>query len=246
MEAGIIIIGDEILSGFRQDRHLVKSIELLGARGHGLRWCQVIGDDPGRITRTLVAAAEEAIPVFCFGGIGATPDDYTRQCAAEAFARPLQRHPGAVELIEQQFGETAYPNRILMADLPAHAELIPNPVNRVPGFSIGELHFLPGFPQMAWPMMEWVLQRYPDDLHDGESRKVLRVYSGHESEFIEVMNRIVEQYEGVKVASLPVISTERRYIDFVISGMTDDVSSAADILERRAGELSVENEYIEK
>src|SRR5205823_6527501 len=82
MAIGLIIIGDEILSGKRSDKHLPKVIELLAERGLQLAWAEVVGDDPVRITQTLRRTLAGPDIVFCSGGIGATPDDHTRQCAA--------------------------------------------------------------------------------------------------------------------------------------------------------------------
>ena len=79
---GLIVIGDEIMSGKRQDKHLPKVIELMSARGLSLSWAEYIGDSPERITATLQRAFRSADVVFSCGGIGATPDDHTRQCAA--------------------------------------------------------------------------------------------------------------------------------------------------------------------
>jgi len=154
---GAVVIGDEILSGRRTDRHIPAVIERLNARGLRLGWACVIGDEPARITETLRRSMDANEVVFCFGGIGATPDDLTRECAAQAAGVPLERHPGALAEIEAQFGEQAWPHRVLMADLPAGAELIPNAYNRVPGFFIRQHFFMPGFPQMAHPMLDWVL-----------------------------------------------------------------------------------------
>ncbi len=67
--------------------------------------------------------------VFVFGGIGATPDDHTRQCAADAAGLALVRHPRGAAIIEKRFGREAYPQRIHMAHLPSGCALIPNPVN---------------------------------------------------------------------------------------------------------------------
>ena len=75
---------------------------------------------------------------------------------------PLARHPEAVAEIEARFGAEAYPHRVLMAEFPAGSSIIPNPFNRIASFSIRDHHFFPGFPQMAWPMLDWVLAtRYP-------------------------------------------------------------------------------------
>jgi len=151
---GIYIIGDEILSGKRQDAHLSKVISLLSTRGLQLSWANYLGDIPAQITSSLKASMARGDIVFSFGGIGATPDDYTRQCAADAAGVPIERHAGAVAEIEAQYGEGAYPKRVLMADFPQGCELIPNPINRVAGFSIHQHYFVPGFPQMAHPMVE--------------------------------------------------------------------------------------------
>ena len=96
---GALIIGDEILSGRRVDKHLPKLIELLSERGLALSWAQHVGDDPVRITRMLSDAFASGDVVFSFGGIGATPDDHTRQCAAAALKQPLVLHPQAKVLI---------------------------------------------------------------------------------------------------------------------------------------------------
>jgi molybdopterin-biosynthesis enzyme MoeA-like protein len=92
---GLIIVGDEILSGKRADKHMPKVIELLGARGLQLSWSEYVGDDPTRITAALVRAFVSGDVVFSTGGIGATPDDHTRQCAARALGVPLVLHPEA-------------------------------------------------------------------------------------------------------------------------------------------------------
>ena len=84
MNFGLIIVGDEILSGKRQDKHLPKVIELLSARGLALSWARYIGDERPGITAALRDAFASGDAVFCCGGIGATPDDHTRQCAAAA------------------------------------------------------------------------------------------------------------------------------------------------------------------
>jgi len=157
---GIYVIGDEILSGKRQDAHLSKAIEILKARGLQLSWAEYLGDDPARLVASFKRSLATNDIVFSFGGIGATPDDFTRQAAAEALNVPIEHHTGAVSEIEAQFGEAAYPKRVLMADFPQGVNLIPNPVNRVAGFSVKQHYFMPGFPQMSHPMMEWVLDGF--------------------------------------------------------------------------------------
>lgn len=225
---GALIIGDEILSGKREDKHFSQIIRILKARGLSLTWCEYLGDDPVRITASLKRSMAKNHDsdedgkrdvVFCFGGLGATPDDYTRQCAAAAAGVEIVRHPGAVAEIEAHFGKTAYPKRVLMADLPANAELIPNPVNRVPGFSVGHHHFLPGFPEMAWPMMEWVLdQRYRHLFHQHpQAEAAILVVGAAESQLLDLMISIVSRFPEVKLFSLPRLG-ERLSIELGVRG----------------------------
>jgi len=208
---GIYIIGDEILSGKRQDAHLSFVIQALKARGLQLAWAHYLGDIPEQITSLLRASMQRGDIVFSFGGIGATPDDFTRQCAADAAGLPIVRHPGAVAEIEAQYGEGAYPKRVLMAEFPSGAELIPNPVNRVAGFSINQHYFVPGFPQMAHPMVEWVLDTHYQHLfHQQDYTEVsILVMDAGESKLIDLMNQIVAKYPALKLFSLPKLDNRR-------------------------------------
>jgi molybdopterin-biosynthesis enzyme MoeA-like protein len=211
---GAIIIGDEILSGKRQDGHFRHTVETLAKRGLALNWCRIIGDDPALIVETLRQTYAGNDIVFCFGGIGATPDDHTRQCAAKAAEVPLLRHPEAVAEIEARFGAEAYPHRITMADMPQGSQIIPNPYNRIPGVSFRQHHFLPGFPQMAWPMMEWVLDTHYPQLRKlaPDTEAIITVYDTLENSLIDLMNEFVRRYPEVRFSSLPHIGegSERR------------------------------------
>jgi molybdopterin-biosynthesis enzyme MoeA-like protein len=220
MRFGILIIGDEILSGRRQDRHLAHAIETLARRGRRLWWAHVLGDEPVLLTEQLRQIRASGDACFSFGGIGATPDDLTRQCVAAAYGVALERHPQALAEIVAQYGAEAYPNRVLMADLPHRARLIPNPVNRVPGFSLGHLHCVPGFPHMAWPMMEWVLDtEYAQLARDLPSHASVVVLDVAESALIPWMNAFVQRHPGLKLFSLPRTSTDGlREIELGVAG----------------------------
>lgn len=209
---GIYIIGDEILSGKREDKHLSNAIQTLKARGLSLAWAEYLGDDPARLVASFKRSLATSDLVFSFGGIGATPDDFTRQAAASALDVAIVRHAGAVAELEAQFGEGAYPKRVLMADFPAGADLIPNPVNRCAGFSVQSHYFLPGFPQMAWPMMEWVLDTHYSHLFNQIIliEKAINVYQAGESQLIDFMNEIVAKHPDTKLFSLPKIGANRK------------------------------------
>jgi molybdopterin-biosynthesis enzyme MoeA-like protein len=199
----LIVIGDEVLNGPRQDRHLGAFKEMVSARGHQLAWCWILPDDPAVLTRQLGASMASGEPVFCCGGIGATPDDHTRACAAAAAGLELVRHAEAARLLEERFGADAYPQRIRMAALPTGASLIPNPVNQVPGFGLNAHWFLPGFPQMAWPMAEWVLDQHYGSAAEPLHEQALVIRGTSESRLIPLMERLGGQFPGLKLFSLP-------------------------------------------
>jgi molybdopterin-biosynthesis enzyme MoeA-like protein len=237
---GILIIGDEILSGKRQDKHFAKAVEILGARGLQLDWAEYLGDDPARITATLARTFATEDLVFSFGGIGATPDDHTRQCAAAALGRPVVRHPEAVREIEARFGAGAYPKRVLMAEFPEGADIVPNPFNRIAGFSVGTHYFLPGFPEMAWAMMAWALDtkhrdRFRDRLPHEEA---IIVRDAGESDLLEVMQAVVRDYPALKLSSLPsfVLDGGRR-IELSVRGDADGVAKAMAYVRAEVGRL---------
>jgi molybdopterin-biosynthesis enzyme MoeA-like protein len=204
MTIGAIVIGDEILSGKRQDRHLAHVIATLGARGLVLDWARIVGDDRGRLTAALADSFGCGDIVFSFGGVGATPDDHTRQAAAAALGVPLVRQPEAVAELEAQFGAAAYPHRVQMAEFPEGSTIIPNPVNRVASFSIRDHHFFPGFPSMAWPMLDWVLaERYPTLTAPPSVERAIVVHDVGESLLLPLMNENVARFPTLRLFSLP-------------------------------------------
>lgn len=229
---GLIIIGDEILSSKRQDKHLANANALLKPRGLHLSWVRMLGDEPTLLTQTLKETFASGDIVFCFGGIGATPDDHTRQSAAAALFLPIERHPDAVKEIEAQFGEAAYPQRIHMAEYPQGADIIPNFYNRVPGFSIRNHHFMPGFPMMAQPMMEWVLNTYYADLNfEPTIEKAIRLLHGQESEWVDFMEQFEKQFPMLRLFSLPTINQQdERAIELGVEGFAHDADAGIQVI----------------
>lgn len=234
---GALIIGEEIIRGKRQDKHFGKLIELLAARGLALSWCEYLGDDPGRITATLARTLATQDIVFSFGGIGATPDDHTRACAAAAAGVELHLHPEAEAEIRGRFGADTTPHRLAMGEFPRGSSIIPNPFNRIPGFSLGDHHFVPGFPVMAWPMVEWVLEhRYASLFHARPLAEAsIIVYELPESAVSPLMSDIEARYPGAKTFSLPSMGEAgvRRHIELGLRGSPGDVEKA--IEEMKAG-----------
>jgi molybdopterin-biosynthesis enzyme MoeA-like protein len=231
---GAFVIGDEILVGKRQDKHFPFLIGALAKRGLRLSWAHYLGDDRAHLEATLRSSFAGKAIVFSFGGIGATPDDHTRQAAAAALELRLALHPDAEREIRARFGAEATPQRLMMGEFPEGAEVIPNPVNRIPGFSIRDHHFVPGFPQMAQPMVEWVLDtryRHLFERDRWEEASIL-VYEAGESQLIAAMERVEAAYPGIKVFSLPSMGTDgsRRHVELGVRGDPSQVGPAMDAL----------------
>ncbi len=232
-QIGLIIIGDEILSGKRQDKHLFQANELLQPRGLAVDWVWMLRDDEASLVETFQASFARNHIVFCFGGIGATPDDKTRQCAAKALNLPLAQHPEATQEIVNKFGEAAYPQRVKMAEFPQGAAMIPNFYNRVAGFSIQEHYFMPGFPIMAKDMLNWVLNTYYADLSQPVSvEKSIRILEGHEGVWIDFMAQFEVNYPSLRIFSLPTVTESGgRNVEIGVEGREPEVDKGfADIV----------------
>ena len=262
MAIGLLLIGDEILSGKRTDLHLPKVIEILKARGLQLSWAHYLGDEPERITGKLRETMVSGDIVFSCGGIGATPDDHTRQCAADALGVPLVLHPLARESIVRRIEQIAIErqetldlnsqanrNRMKMGEFPKGASIIPNGFNGIPGFSVGTHYFVPGFPEMAWPMIEWALDTHHANLFHQElyAEKAILVFSVMEALMTPLMEEIEATYPGVKTYSLPRIRTEARrgFIEFGVKGSPVEVPSAFERMLEWMQQHNAEFEYLD-
>lgn len=256
-EFGLVIVGDEILSGKRADKHMPKVIELLSARGLQLAWADYVGDSPERITATLARAFAAGMPVFSCGGIGATPDDHTRQCAARARGVPLALHPEAAALIRERMQDVAREQgvswepdrpdnvqRLNMGVFPEGARIIPNPYNKIAGFSVADVHFVPGFPVMAWPMIEWVLDTHYRHLFRQQAylEKSVIVIGAVEAALTPLMEQVERDHPDIKVFSLPSVDHPQwgRHIDLGVKGPPEAVEPAYQQLRRGLAEFGAE------
>lgn len=257
MTFGLIIIGDEILSGKRVDKHFSKVLELLAARGLQLSWTEIIGDDPVRITQTLRRTMASDDIVFCCGGIGATPDDHTRQCAAVALGVELALHPEAKILIQQRItqmqqeaGKPAnldspdHLHRLKMGEFPEGSHIIPNAFNKIPGFFVGSHYFVPGFPVMAELMITWVLDTHYAHLFHQQKKSEMSVlvYEIAESLLTPLMEQLEADYPLIKVFSLPSVGDHqtRRHIELGVKGQPEQVEQAFTVLVAALKQLGAE------
>jgi molybdopterin-biosynthesis enzyme MoeA-like protein len=250
---GLIIVGDEILSGKRADKHLARVIEILSARGLRLRWAQYVGDDRAAITALLRRTFAGEDVVLCCGGIGATPDDHTRQAAAAALGVEVELHPQAAALITQRcmemaaegrgsadMGAAENQQRLKMGEFPLGARIIPNPFNRIPGFAVGRHHFFPGFPAMAWPMIEAVLDGEYRELFgtDLTGERSMIVFDTAESLVAPVMEEVEARFAGVRAFSLPSLGdgqdgrARRRHIELGVKGDPSQIDAAFETMRR--------------
>jgi molybdopterin-biosynthesis enzyme MoeA-like protein len=234
---GLIVIGDEIMRGKRQDKHMAKFIEIFAARGLHLSWMQYLGDERSRLIETLKRTLASGDVVFSCGGIGVTPDDHTRQAAAAAAGVSLELNPDAEREIRArmaEMGQPVTPARLELGTVPAGSRIIPNPFNRIPGFSYREHHFLPGFPQMAWPMAEWVLDTfYADDFRqNAETEAAILVWDGLEGNMLDLMRQTEADFPGIIVFSLPTFGSEtvRRHVELGVRGEPSVVARAIEVL----------------
>jgi molybdopterin-biosynthesis enzyme MoeA-like protein len=224
MNFGAIIIGDEIISGKRADKHFAKMAQLLAARGLRLSWVEYLCDERARIAATLRRSFAAGDVVFSFGGIGSTPDDQTRQAAAEALGVDIVLHPEAEREIRARFGDEINERRLLLGHFPRGVEIIPNPFNRIPGFRVRDHHFLPGFPQMSHPMAEWALDTFYADQFNRrlvvDKAFLLTGPNAIESVLVDLMERIVAAYPALRLFSLPSIGEDgqRRHLELGVEG----------------------------
>jgi molybdopterin-biosynthesis enzyme MoeA-like protein len=233
MGFGALIIGDEIIRGKRQDKHFEKLRAILVQRGLYLDWVLYLGDNRPRLIEVLKRSLASDDVVFSFGGIGATPDDHTRQAAAAAAAVPLALHPEAEEKIRARLTSMNRPvtsAMLEMGDFPVGSRIIPNPFNDIPGFSYMNHHFVPGFPEMAWPMVEWVLDTCYRDRFNAtpDVEAAIIVWEGIEGLLVDLMERIERDYPGLTVFSLPSVGTEtkRRHVELGVRGKPEQVPPA--------------------
>jgi molybdopterin-biosynthesis enzyme MoeA-like protein len=230
---GAIIIGDEILSGKRQDKHFEKIAQLLGVRGLRLSWVEYLGDDRERLAATFRRTMAAGDVVFSCGGIGNTPDDHTRQAVAAALGVDLELHPEGFEELKVRFaGEEITDKRKLLVTFPAGVQIIPNPFNRIPGFMVRDHYFVPGFPQMAHPMVEWALENFYKDQFkavDGMTEKAFLLTGpmAYESALLDLMERIVAEYPTLRLFSLPsLVGKERKHLELGVEGSPELVDKA--------------------
>ena len=236
-----LIIGTEILNRRRNDKHFDFVTNELLKRGHKLTGSFIIEDDPALIVQTIrFIASQPGAVLFSFGGIGSTPDDHTRKCAAIALRDgTLHTHEEARVIIAERIKALEIPNGhypLQMAELPRGAKLLTNPVNQMPAFYLDDRYFfMPGFPEMSHPMVTHILDTYFDDARP--MHRLTLTALCRETELIEVMEQMPK---GVEFSSLPKLYSDGYRTTISVASQDKDLAEKAFVqYQRYLGEQAI-------
>ncbi len=214
-----VIIGSEILNRRREDKHFDFLTKALKKRGFELFASFVIKDDVTLIENTykLIKNDPQAM-MFSFGGIGSTPDDLTRQLSSNIFGdAKLYRHAQFEKDIISRLQERAYPHPIKMADLPKDAALLFNPINNMSGFHLKKrFFFMPGFPEMAHPMINEILSKYiPTPIKSYTQTLIAHCGEG------KLTHLMMDIPQEVELSSLPMMNNGSPRVEFSLNSRNE-------------------------
>ncbi len=239
--AGLIVIGDEILSGRTEDRNIAAVARFLAVVGIDLAEVRVVADRAPAIVSAVNAMRGAWDVVFTTGGIGPTHDDITADAIARAFGTEIVENEQALALMVERYGQSALiPSRRRMARIPLGAKLIRNPVSAAPGFTIGNVHVLAGVPEIAAAM----LNELAPQLTRGEpvSVRSIMVPAG-ESAFASSLAEIQRNFADVAIGSYPKITDEGFSVEIVLrSRNNEQLVQAAEAVEAMVAALAIEDD----
>jgi len=214
--AGLIVIGDEVLSGRTKDKNIGYVAGKLTETGIQLKEVRIVADDQGAIVEAVNTLRQRYDYVFTTGGIGPTHDDITADAIGAAFARPVEMDPGALDIMRRHFRESQLtPARLRMTRMPAGAALIDNPVSVAPGFSVENVYVMAGVPQIMQGMLDQVLP----NLRAGRKilSRTLRV-SAKEGDIADVLGEAQAVFADVAIGSYPFHVDNRFGVNVVFRG----------------------------
>mgnify|MGYP001185686649 CR=1 FL=1 len=225
--AGIVVIGNEVLSGRTKDKNIGWLAEQLDTLGIQLCEARIIPDIREVIIETVRRMSCKYDLLFTTGGIGPTHDDITTECVAETFGVKLIRHPEAERRLLVHYENTGLEfnaARQKMADIPETAELIDNPLSAAPGFVIKNVYVLPGVPKILQAMFEQLSDRLPGGT--SMTRITIQCQTG-EGNIAEILRDVEARYSGISVGSYPWMKPGQFGTAVVVSGLSHDVTRAA-------------------
>jgi len=228
--AGILVIGDEILSGRTKDKNIGFIAEYLTNLGIDLKEVRIVADDEDDIVVALNAQRQRNDYVFTTGGIGPTHDDITADSVAKAFGVGIDHHPAVVARFKERFGDALNEARLRMARIPDGAELIESATILAPGFKIGNVIVMAGVPSIMQAMMDIIAPK----LRSGQRMLSESVRAdAKEGDIGSPLRGIAEAHPDTSIGSYP-------YIDDNGKPNTNVVVRARDADKLRAAMIDVE------
>jgi len=219
-KAGILIIGDEILSGRTQDINANFMAKKLTSSGIKLEEIKVIQDQKNIIINSVRLFSKKYNYVFTTGGIGPTHDDITSESLAEAFNKKYTINSLAFKILEKYYPAGEFNiSRQKMAKMPEDVELIYNPITAAPGFKLNNVFVLPGVPKIMKKMFINVLK----NLNKGKPKKIMSINTDlYESKIASFLEDIQNKYTNCSIGSYPYFNflSKKGGVNIVISSWT--------------------------
>jgi molybdenum cofactor synthesis domain-containing protein len=239
--AGLLIIGDEILSGRTQDRNVAQIAGWLNLQGIRLSEVRVVPDVVDRIAAAVNALMAENDYVFTTGGIGPTHDDITVDAVAHALGVPVVVHPRARAMLEDYYATRGGLNegRLRMARVPEGSELIENGMSGAPGIRRGNLFILAGVPHIATQMLESLAGKIEG------GRPLLSRTIGcwtAESEVAQLLAEVERAHPSCQIGSYPFFREGRVGANFVIR--STDAAALDDCESNLLQRLEIEGRHV--
>lgn len=232
--AGIVIIGDEILSGKVQDLNSQFMAKELRSHGIDVRRISVVPDDVDDIAREVKEFSERFDYVFTSGGIGPTHDDVTIEGIAKAFNVRTVLHNSLKEALQKRCGEDLTPEQLKMAEIPEGADLIEDEPLRFPLIIFKNIYILPGIPEYLEDKF-FVIEKSFKEPPIPLKKVYVREY---ESEIAPLLNEIVKNYMDVKIGSYPVLGNKDYYVMVTLESSNEGSLKSAlrDLIQKLPGE----------
>ncbi|WP_018997956.1 competence/damage-inducible protein A [Hirschia maritima] len=221
--AGVLLIGDEILSGRTQDTNLQTIAKFLAPIGISVAQARIIADEEGTIIDAVRTLSEAYDYVFTTGGIGPTHDDITAECVAKAFNTPISIRDDARKVLEDWYAQTdreVTEARLRMARIPDGATLIDNPVSGAPGFIIQNVHVMAGVPRI----MNAMLHNIGPTLKGGSvvQSRTLRAAGLKEGDIAQPLGELAEKMPDLSFGSYPWYLEDNVGVALVVRGSDSD------------------------
>ncbi|QZD94651.1 competence/damage-inducible protein A [Qipengyuania gelatinilytica] len=213
--AGLVVIGDEILSGRTHDKNIAQVASWLQVQGIRLSEVRVVPDVIERIVEAVNALREAYDYLFTTGGIGPTHDDITVDAVSQALGVPVIIHPEARAILEKYYADKGglTEGRLRMARVPDGAELIPNRMSGAPGIRIGNIHLMAGVPHITAGMLDALTGSL-----EGGAPLISETVGGFipESEVSILLRDVENAYENCQIGSYPFFRDGRVGSNFVV------------------------------